>query len=157
MLVSISALFSSNNMIGSKLIAKGTKHLAKHLPDTSHVALLVNDRWVHESTGHSGVRVISIDKWSKYNKEVARIELNPKPYQQIADKFRAIKAKKYDYLGVIFLGLAIIPTFFGFKLYKKNLLENKNRYFCCEALAYFTGQDYSMSTPNQILLKMMDK
>lgn len=157
MIVTLDALFSHNNMIGSKVIALGSKHLAKHLPNTSHVALLVNKRWVHESTGHSGVRVISIDKWKTINTEVARIELQPKTYQQIADKYRTIQSKKYDYLGVFFLALSIIPTFFGLGLPKKNLWEDKNKYFCCEALAYFTGQDYSMSTPVQILQKLMDK
>lgn len=151
MIVKIHALFSHNELIGSKIISHGTKHLVKDCPLTSHVALLINNRWVHESTGYTGVRVISYDKWKEINTEVARIELGEIEYQVVADKFREIKAKKYDYLGVIFLGLCIVPTFFGKSLPKENKWESKEKYFCCEVLGFLTGHYYGMSSPVQIL------
>jgi hypothetical protein len=138
-------------MIGSKVIANGSKHLAKDMPKTSHIALLINDRWVHEATGH-GVLICSYDLWKQRQTEVARIPLKSREYKEIADQFRSIKDKKYDYPGVFFLGLCIIPTFLGFKLRpKKNLWESKNKYFCCEVVGYLTGHYYGMSSPIQIL------
>jgi hypothetical protein len=150
MVVTLDAIFSHNDMIGSKIIANGTKHLAKRQAPCSHTALLVNKRWVHESTMKSGVRVISYDAWSTVNTEVARAELKPRSYQEIADLFRDIKGRGYDWLGITFFTLAIIPTFVGFKLPKKNLLQDKNKYFCCEVLGYLTRRCYSMMSPVQI-------
>jgi hypothetical protein len=150
MVVSIHALFSHNDMIGSKIISKGTKHLAKDMPETSHVALLVNNRWVHEATG-SGVHIKSYDLWNKTQTEVDRVKLNDREYKELADQFRKIQDKEYDYPGVLFLALCIIPTFVGLPLPKKNLFQSRNKFFCCEVVGYLTGQDYSMHSPIQIL------
>lgn len=153
MIVTVHALFSYNDLIGSRIISLGSKHLAPTMPKTSHVAVLINGRWVHEATG-AGVNVISYDKWKTIHTEVGRVQLKDREYQEIADQFRHIKDKKYDYPGVFFLGLCIIPTFIGFKLPKTNLLESKDKYFCCEVLGYLTGQYYGMSCPVQILDKL---
>ena len=150
MIVTVHALFSYNDMIGSKVIAYGSAHLEPDMPKTSHVAVLVNDRWVHEATG-SGVHISSYEKWSQVHKEVDRVQLESREYQEIADRFRLIQGKKYDYLGAFFLGLCIIPTFLGFKLPKRNMWQSKHDYFCCEVLGYLTNQDYSMCSPIQIL------
>jgi hypothetical protein len=138
-------------MIGSKIIAKGTKHLAPDVPECSHVALLVQNRWVHESTMKSGVRVLSYDKWLSVNTEAARVQLDSQEYQNIANGYRIIAGKKYDWKGILFFTLAIIPTFLGFKLPKKNLWEDPKKYFCCEVLGYLTLHGYSMMAPCQIL------
>lgn len=157
MIVTVHALFSNADKIGAKVIASGTAHLAPTIKEkVSHVALLVNGRWVHESTGKTGVSVISYDLWSKIHKEVARVPLKTREYQEIADKFREIKGKKYDYLGILFFGLSIVPTFLGVKLPKKNRWESPNRYFCCEALGYLTGHYYGMSAPVQILDRLQN-
>lgn len=155
MIVTVDALFSSSPKIGALIIAHGSAHLASDLPKTSHVALLVNKRWVHESTGRPGVAVLSYDKWCKLHAEVARISLAPKEYQEIADQFRAIKGKKYDYVGVLYLAFWIFLSLFGATLPAKNRLENKQKYFCCEVLGTLTGQYYGMSAPVQILEKLL--
>lgn len=158
MVVSVHALFSKNDLIGSRLISCGTKHLSPSINNTpSHTALLVNNRWVHESTGHSGVRVISYDKWKEINKEVDRVYLFDKEYQEIADEYRKIKDKDYDYLGVVFLGICIFLSLFRFKIPNKNPLENSNKYYCCEVLGYLTNEDYDMMAPNQILALLYKK
>jgi len=156
MIVEVHVLFSKNNKIGSKIIAKGTKHLESNMPETSHTALLVNNRWVHESTGASGVRIISYDLWKTHQQEVCRIKLEDREYQIIADQYRQIKNKKYDYPGVVYLGLMIIPTFLGFKLPKKNKWESKDKYFCCEALGKLTNTYYGMSAPIQIMGNLLN-
>jgi hypothetical protein len=151
MIVTLDALFSSSNKIGGKIISYGTAHLAPSVKEkVSHAALLVNGRWVHESTGKSGVAVISYEKWSGIHKETARIPLSNRPYQELADIYRSMSGKKYDYLGILFFAIAILPTFLGFKLYSKNLLESRNKYFCSEALGKLIGRYYSMHSPVQI-------
>lgn len=153
MIVTVHALFSYSDLIGAKIIAQGSAHLEPHMPKTSHVAVLVNERWVHEATG-AGVHISSYEKWSQVHKEVARVQLASQEYQEIADQFRSIQGKDYDYPGMLFLGACVIPTFVGLPLPKKNLLQSKNKYFCCEVLGYLTGQDYSMCCPVQILGKL---
>lgn len=143
-------------MIGSKIISYGSAHLEPKMPKASHVAVLINERWVHEATG-AGVTISSYDKWSQQHEEVNRIQLKSREYQEIADQFRSIQGKKYDYLGVFFLGLCIIPTFLGRKLPKKNMWESKHKYFCCEVLGYLTGMYYGMSSPVQIMGSLMKK
>lgn len=124
-------------------------------PTPSHTALLVNERWVHESTGKLGVKVMSYDKWSELHTEVGRVFLQEIEYQKIADKYREISGKPYDYLGVAYLGLCVIPTFFGFSLPEKNKWESPSKYFCCEALGFLTGHYYGMSTPVQCMAKLI--
>ena len=153
MIVKVHALFSQNDKPGSVLIAKGSKHLEPDMPECSHVSLLVNERWVHEATG-SGVNVISLDKWKKIHQEVERIELPSCEYQEIADQFREIKDRDYDYPGVLYLGLCVVATLVGKKLPIVNKWQSWDKYFCCEVLGYMTGQDYSMCCPNQILGKL---
>lgn len=154
MVVSVHAIFSKNNLIGSKIIAKGTKHLAKTEKECSHVAVLINNRWVHESTLKTGVRVISYPEWCKINTEVERVQLTPREYQEIANEYRKIQKKKYDKMGLLFMALCMPFTFLGFELPKKNYLESLNRYFCCEVLGFLTGRYYSMMAPIQILKDM---
>lgn len=156
MIVSLDAIFSVNSKIGSKIIANGSAHLAPNCPKTSHTALLVNKRWVHESTGHSGVAVLSVDNWSKQHTLVAQVSLAPREYQEIAGEFRRIQGRSYDYLGVFYLGIWIFLSFFGATLPAKNMWQDKSKYFCCEALAAMTGHDYSMMAPVQILAKLED-
>ena len=152
MIVTIDALFSSSNKIGGKIIAYGTAHLAPNVKEkVSHTALLVNKRWVHESTGKTGVQVVSYDKWCKTHKEVDRVSLGLKEYQDIADVFRHIKGKKYDYMGILYFVFAIIPTFFGVELPDINEWQSFDKYFCSEVLGEFTGYYYGMSAPIQIL------
>jgi hypothetical protein len=154
MLVTVHALFSNSHLIGAQVIAKGTAHLEPTLPQTSHVAVLINNRWVHEATG-AGVNIISYQKWLELHQEVGRVELKSREYQEIADQFRSIQGKKYDYLGVFFLGLCIIPTFIGIKLPAKNQWESKKKFFCCEVLGYLTGMYYGMSSPIQIMASLL--
>lgn len=151
MIVSVHALFSKNDKLGSRVIMEGTKHLAKDTPSCSHVAVLINERWVHESTMQVGVQIVSYDKWKAIHKEVDRVKIGDMEYQTLADHFRLVLKKKYDWLGIAFFVLVIPFTFIGFKLPKRNLLERKNKYFCCEVLGSLKRAYYSMMAPCQIL------
>lgn len=149
MIVSVHALFSHNDKIGSKIIAKGSKHLEPSMPETSHTSVLINGRWVHEATG-DGVHVRSYDLWKTEHIETGRIDLGTRDYQEIADQYRKINDKEYDYLGVFYLGICV-ALYWGRELPKVNKWQSNDKFFCCEVLGYLTNKDYRISCPVQIL------
>lgn len=158
MIVTVHALFSSNKLIGSRAISIGTKHLAPDIaPTPSHVAILINNRWVHESTGSSGIRVVSYEKWSEINNETGYVTLLQRDYQEIADMFRLLQNKKYDFGGLLYLALWVGASFFGVKIPSKNKFQSKNRYFCCEVLGKLLNKDYGMKAPVQIFKELKDE
>ena len=160
MIVSVHYLFSRRDLIGSKTISWGTEHLYKAFEKTpSHVAILINNRWVHESTLDSGVRVMSYEKWLEVNEQVAKIPCEREwDYDIIKTLFRAIKDKKYDWAGIVYLGLWMVPSkLFGCKLPENNILENPDKYFCSEVMGYMLGGNYDMKAPVQILKELHGK
>lgn len=158
MVVTIDYLFSKNYKIGSKLISWGTKHLTNIEDVPSHVAILVNNRWVHESTLDSGVRVISYSEWLNINIEVKKITGKPTEYRVIKNIFKDIKNKKYDWLGVTYLGLCLIPNkAFNVKLPAVNKWQDNDKYFCTEAVEKLIGlSDCSMKSPVQLLNELLN-
>jgi hypothetical protein len=155
MVVSVHALFSKSSKIGARVIASSTAHLSSDIKvPVSHTAVLINDRWVHEATG-SGVHISSYDLWKIEHSEVGRVSLQSVEYQQIANKFREIQGKEYDYIGILYIAIRLLPTFLGFKMPKKNKWESSKKYFCCEVLGFLTNKYYGMSTPVQIMDDLM--
>lgn len=153
--VKIHYLFSKNNKIGSRAISFCTRKLTDvpHDQVPSHVAILVNNRWVYESTFDSGIRVISYEKWLQINQEVYKVK-SPKEfeYKEIKNKFKEVKAKKYDWLGAIYFGLHIIKnSIFKTPIPEKNKWASKDRYFCSEVLGHLLDEDFSMESPVQIM------
>ena len=160
MKVSVHYLFSRRDLIGSKTISWGTKHLYPEFKKTpSHVAILVNNRWVHESTLDSGIRVMSYEKWLNINDEVAKIACEKEwDYEYIKNLFRDIKDKKYDWAGIVYLGLWMVPSkLLNVSIPNKNLLECPDRYFCSEVMGYMLGSNYDMKAPVQILKELHGK
>lgn len=160
MKVKVHYLLSKNNKIGSRFIAWGTKHLTPEIKDTpSHIAVLINERWVHESTLETGVRVISYKKWLEINKEVAKVRCAQeyREYNEIKEIYRSIQNKDYDWLGVLYLGIHVcLNKFFGKKLPKTNKWQKDNKYFCSEAAEKLTGiPSTGMETPTQFLRKLL--
>ena len=158
MKVKIDYLFSKNDKIGSRLISWGTAHLTDESIVPSHIAVLVNDRWVHESTLESGVRVISYDKWKKINQEVAKISCvhGKRDYSEIKEIYRSIKDKDYDWAGVTYLGLWIgANKICSVDIPEDNKWQSNNRYFCCEAVEKLTGiGPTDMKAPVQLLSEL---
>jgi hypothetical protein len=155
MKVSVSILCSHSNHIGSKLIRLFTSFLEPQVAKIkvpSHVAILVNDRWVHESTLETGVHVISYDKWSLINKEVNRIPIEEREYSAIKDIFRDMKNKDYDKLGIVYFGWRIfLKLLFNIAIPIVNRLQSKNKFFCSELVGRLVNQNYSMKAPVQIM------
>lgn len=155
MKVKVHYLFSRNELIGSKVIAWGTEHLTDQLVTPSHIATLINDRWVIESTLKTGVRVIPYKRWQEINEQVAKIPCAQeyREYDEIKSIYKGILNKKYDYAGVIYLGIYLcLNKYFGIKMPKENAWHRRSKYFCCEAAEKLTGiGPTSMKAPVQIL------
>lgn len=158
MQVPVSYLFSKNKKIGSRIISSFSLFLAPEVPKVSHVAILVKNRWVHESTLESGVRILPYEKWLEINEEVANVPGEDRDYKEIKSFFKAIKGKKYDWGGALYLSFRI----FCFRLLKTpvpedNRWENPDKYFCSEVLGYILNKNFDMKAPNQILKKLLAK
>jgi len=156
--VTVDIIFSNNHKIGSKLIVWGTKHLCptiKEIP--SHGALLINNRWVIESTLETGVRVILYTNWLKLNNEIIKIPCKSQwKYKDIKYMYKELQNKKYDYPGVIFQALCIIPNkLFHTPIPKNNILQSDNKYFCLEVIGKLTNKDYKMTTPIQLMFELI--
>lgn len=159
MKVKVHYLFSRNEKIGSKLISWGTAHLEPSVYNTpSHIAILVNNRWVHESTLDSGVRVISYEKWLEINEEVEKIACikETREYKEIKQIFKEIKDKDYDYFGVSYMGIHVASNkYFNTEIPETNKWENPDKYFCCEAVEKLTGiSSSSMKAPVQMMVEL---
>ena len=160
MKVKVEYLFSKRNQIGSKFISWGTKELLALLPDVvpSHVSVLLNGRWVFESTFSTGVRVISYKKWKEINEEVARITCRKdRKYSEVKKIYQEIRNKKYDWPGVIYFGWRVaLKKYFKIPIPKNNKWESEDRYFCTEAVGrLIDNKKYSMTAPVQLLEKLL--
>lgn len=153
MLVKIHYLFSRNNKIGSKVISWGTSHLSKN-KSPSHAALLIHNRWVFEAIISGGVKVTPYSKWLDINIEVAKIPSNfaGVEYAHIKKIFKDIQNKKYDWFGLVYLGLKLaLNKWFGSTIPLINKWQDSDKYFCSEAVGKLTNKDYSMKAPVQIM------
>ena len=159
MKVTVHYLFSRNDKIGSRVISWATAHLEDIKDTPSHTALLINNRWVHESTLETGVRVISYEKWKKINTEVCKIESSVKrSYPIIKDMYRELRDRKYDWKGVIYQGIYIVLNkFLDKEIPEDNLMEDPEKYFCCEVVGRLTNIDYSMKAPVQLMVELDGK
>ena len=157
MKVKVHYLFSKRDKWGSKLIAWGTDHMSDEPVTPSHIAILVQERWVFESTLESGVRVMSYPKWSELNDEVACIPCAQvyRDYSEIKNIFRDIKGKGYDWLGVMyFAGWIFLNRYMKAAIPGVNKWESQDKYFCSEAVGRLINNErYSMRAPVQLLVE----
>lgn len=151
--VNVAVIFSKNEKIGSTLISWGTKHLSPKSVTPSHGALLIDDRWVIESTLESGVRIISYQKWLEINQLVCYIEYSSSmEYAKIKELYKEIKDKDYDYSGVLYQSYHVMRSrFFKKDIPEVNKWQSKNKYFCLEVIGKLTGLSYEMKTPVELM------
>lgn len=159
--ITVHYLFSKNKKIGSKIIRWGTEHLESSVAKDevpSHVAILVNERWVFESTLETGVRRIAYKEWLENNTEVGKYKCQtPRTLEEVIGYFRSIKDKKYDYYGLTYFGIWIgLNKFFKVKIPKENKWGKDDMYFCCEVMGEMLGLDYNMTSPVQVMVQTRD-
>jgi hypothetical protein len=154
MKVQLHFLFSRNNKIGSKLISWSTQSLNQtQVPTPSHVAILVNKRWVFESTLTSGVRIISYNKWLTINEQIKCIPFYQSIcYKELKNHFKNLKNKRYDYEGILYFAYRIILfKLFFMAIPEKNKFNKPSRYFCCEVIGKLLNKDFSMKAPTELV------
>lgn len=152
-------LFSYNGKVGSKTIVWGTKHQNKTEHKTpSHVAILINDFLVIESTMFTGVRIIPYSIWIKKNKIAHRIACPQKrSWDEVMGSVFKIWGKSYDYKGILFFGWALFKNkFFKTPLPKKNKWESDDSFFCVEIIENITGETYEMTSPVDLMNSFCD-
>jgi hypothetical protein len=156
MKIKLEYLFSYRNLIGSKLIswASNKETPLKNCP--SHVALLVNEKWVFESTMSHNVSVISYKKWKEKNIESYKLLCSQdRTFEEIKNVLKPIKGKKYDVKGILYFALMFLRLIILKKpLPLINKWQDPNKYFCCEAVGTITGSNYSMFTPAKVYLSL---
>jgi len=153
-------LFSRNKKCGSKLIAWGSSLFPTHVTNLkeipSHVAVLVEDTFVIESTLTTGVRVVPYNKWKQINEELYKIE-----YKQtgecISSLLFEIWGKKYDWFGILYFGYCMFKHYlFNSQLPSKNIWERENYFFCTEFAARLGNHNYSMTTPAKMCNDLLE-
>jgi len=155
--IKVHYLFSRNEKIGSFIIRKSTAVFEPTVNETpSHVALLLDDKWVIESTLETGFRIIGYKKWLELNEELYKI-----PCEQewtmvgIKEHYKPLKGKKYDYPGVLYFSWRVILyLLFRISKPKKNRFNHDNKYFCCEVISRMTGISYEMTAPVELLVRI---
>jgi hypothetical protein len=127
-------LFSRNKKCGSKLIAWSSSLFPSHITNLkevpSHVAVLVENTFVIESTLTTGVRLVPYDKWKQINEELYKIE-----YKQTGESVKyllfEVWGKKYDYLGILYFTYQMLKhLIFKSELPTQNYWERENYFFC---------------------------
>ena len=156
MKVQLAYLFSKNPKIGSKLISWGTFRLAKEIKDTpSHIAILVNQKWVFESTLASGIRVVSYKDWLTINTQTYSIPTDSIDYEIIKQLFKSLKDKKYDYWGIAYFAWRIVLNMcFNAKMPTINKWQSNNKYFCSEVAGKLSNIDCQMLSPVELLVRL---
>lgn len=145
-------LFSRNNKIGSKLIAWASGLIIHDLDKVpSHVAVLIGDSVVMESTLDSGVRMIPYSYWKIINEECYKIPCQQieRSEEEIFNAFEKIFKCKYDWLGILFFTKCfIMHILFKASFPKQNRWQSDNKFFCTEFAGRLSEYEkYSMVTP----------
>ncbi len=146
-------LFSRRNKWGSRLIAWGSSKQNISLEKVpSHMAVLLDESIVVESTLSTGVRIIPYPQWKLINEELYKIRcIKKRQSKSTLNQAFSLWGKGYDWYGIAFFAWEIIKYLItGEKLSKTNKWQKENRYFCTEYAAILTGEDFSMKTPAEI-------
>ena len=159
----IEYLFSRNEKIGSKLIrwASSKEELGLRKEDIpSHVAVLMNDKFVIESTMFTGVRMIPYEKWKQKNIEIFKIpcEQGDKPSGDVFHVLAKVWGKPYDWNGIAYFAVAFLNMILrGVELPKTNPWQKRKKFFCTELAGRISGVSYEMTSPAMMCAKILGK
>ena len=156
--VKLDYIFSRNRKIGSRAIAWGTMFLEPEVEKIpSHVAVLINDTWVVESTLENGVRIVPYKAWKRINEEVARIPCwaTQRTLDDVLGIVEELWGLDYDWAGVTYFGWRVL-LFILFKkpMPEENPYDHTNKYFCCEVVGRLTGQNFEITSPVSLMVKL---
>lgn len=151
MIVKVRYLFSRNDKIGSKLISWAGSKLSSLDNVPSHVAILINNKWVLESTLDKNVRVIGYEAWSKINEELYTVDGGERDFTEIKNFYKELEGHKYDWGGIAYYAIMFTLFYlFNLKMPTDNKFESENKYFCCEVVGKLNNINYSMTAPVQV-------
>lgn len=150
--VKVDYVFSRNKKIGSRLIAWASGLLIKDLDKVpSHVAVLLDDYLIMESTLMGGVQCLPYSYWKQKHEECYRIpcEQVKRDREQIAEVFESVYGKGYDYLAVLFFVQCFLAHWMFKKPFpKENKWESKDKFMCTEFAGRLSDYNkHSMTTP----------
>lgn len=148
-------LFSKNNRWGSRLISWASTYEKLDNIDKdkvpSHVAVLLNDKFVIESVMSGGVRMIPYSQWQIKNTEVYRVRCiqDDRPSKEVFDHLARVWGKPYDWRGILYFGYAFIRFIIGIdkQLKQHNPWQRDSHFFCTEFAGRLSGQDHHMTSP----------
>jgi len=157
----IKALFLKSDKIGARLISFGTKRDGQTAEDTpSHVAFLFFDTIIIDSTLSNGVREVSLGYIKDHYRIINCIELpvsEEETYRYLEKARGEILGARYDWAAIAYFSWRVLLNKIGIPFPKKNKLNFKNKYFCTEVYSIITGERYGIVSPNDLLLKMIEK
>lgn len=152
-------LYSKNNKIGSRLISWAARfeNLSYKEDKPSHVALLLDNGLVIESTFKEGVRIVPFEAWSKINQTIMSIKLDV-PDTLLYKETYGLWGKKYDWAGIIYFAICYLGLIlFKRPLPHKNKWQTSNKYMCTELVGKLTDTPYHMVSPAKMLELMLEK
>jgi len=157
----IQYVFSKNKKCGSKLIAWASSLFSSHTTNLkngipSHVAILLNEAIIIESTFSTGVRMLPYNKWKQINEELYKVDRINKG-ECVKCLLFEVWGKKYDWFGILYFTYHMIThLIFKSKLPNKNKWEREEYFFCTEFAARLEGYNYSMTTPAKMCNDLLE-
>lgn len=129
--------FSTNNMIGSRLIEWGTN------APMAHCYIRVND-YIFHSTGYNGVHWTTVSHFEKYSDIVDEIPIEIDT-NIFADFVKEHEGKPYSKINIIGFALVVIGKKIGIPIKKNPLQDSTRALFCSELIALLLGCNESES------------
>ena len=152
-------LYSKNSKIGSKIISWGSSFDTSLKEIPSHVAVLINNKLVVESTFSSGVRIIPYKNWKDINQELYKIPcVQPiRNSGEIVAEIARMWGRPYDWKGIIYFAYAMLKLIlFKTPLSKKNTWQRPGHYFCTELVGRIANVEFEMLTPAKMAENMLE-
>lgn len=162
--MSVWAVFSNNNLIGSKTISYGSiedvfpnKATLEDVP--SHFLYVFKEAFVLESRMTEGVRADEWEHFKTKNKIIAVFDVTKKIeekhvkwYYFYKTLYRTVLNKDYDKKAILFLAkVQFFWKFFGKTKPKENKCNDPNKYFCLEIAKDISDQNLAISTPLELM------
>jgi len=161
----IKCLFLKNNLIGSRLIAWGTRRPGQKLDSIpSHCAFLfiVNgEERIIDSTLMSGVRETTLEEIIGHYELIETIDLGfseQESYKYLEKARAKLVGRMYDVTAVIYFSVRVLLfKFFGIPIPTKSFIQFKFMWFCSEVYGFFSKKKENLTSPNDLLLLLRNK